>query len=292
MENLWICWALMAAIMAATGDALTKKALVSHNEYLVAWLRLLFAIPFLAPLLFLFPVPRPDRAFYMAGLAALPLEITATILYAKALKASPLSLTLPFLSLTPIFLIIIPYLLMGESISFIGGIGVFFIAGGGYFLNIKAADKGLWQPFVAIRKEKGSMLMIIVALIYSVTSTLGKIGVEHSSPIFFGTVYYMGLVVALAPVAIFKSRGELKTLLYGAPARASILPGICYAILVISHMTAISLTKVAYMVSVKRLSLVIAVLYGHFFFKETGIRERLVGTLLMVIGFALIIIFH
>jgi len=57
-------------------------------------------------------------------------------------------------------------------------------------------------------------------------------------------------------------------------------------------MIAISLTQVAYMISIKRLSLLMGVLFGYLFFKETNIRERFVGTLLMIIGFALIVLFH
>jgi uncharacterized membrane protein len=47
---------------------------------------------------------------------------------------------------------------------------------------------------------------------------------------------------------------------------------------------------VAYSVAVSRLSLLIGVIYGHFLFKETGFRERLVGTTLMLIGFLIIVL--
>jgi len=57
-------------------------------------------------------------------------------------------------------------------------------------------------------------------------------------------------------------------------------------------MIAISLTQVAYMISVKRLSLLMGVLYGYILFKETNIKERFAGTLLMIIGFAMIILFQ
>ncbi len=54
----------------------------------------------------------------------------------------------------------------------------------------------------------------------------------------------------------------------------------------------LSLTNVAYMISVKRLSLLIGVFYGHVLFRESGIRERLLGTALMLTGFVLIVLFH
>jgi drug/metabolite transporter (DMT)-like permease len=292
MENLWILFALISAFTLATSDALTKKALSVHNEYLIAWLRLLFSLPLLIGALFFIPVPPLDNHFYRAFLTALPLEIVAIIFYIKALKVSPLSLTLPFLSLTPVFLIIVSYIILGEKVSVIGALGVLFIAVGGYTLNIKEFKKGVFEPFIAIKKEKGSIFMIIVALIYSFTSSLGKRAIEHSSPIFFGATYITLLVIVLTPIALYKGRDELRAIFRNGAIKSTILPGMLQSIMIISHMIAMSMTKVAYMISVKRLSLLIGIFYGYLFFNESGIRERMLGTILMLTGFVLIVLYH
>jgi uncharacterized membrane protein len=52
----------------------------------------------------------------------------------------------------------------------------------------------------------------------------------------------------------------------------------------ITHFVAMSLAPVAYMISVKRLSMVFSVLLGWIFFGEQNIRYRLVGGALMVAG--------
>jgi uncharacterized membrane protein len=54
-------------------------------------------------------------------------------------------------------------------------------------------------------------------------------------------------------------------------------------------MSAMKLTKVAYMVSIKRTSLLMALLYGHFLFKENNIRSRFFGAALMFLGFVLVV---
>jgi drug/metabolite transporter (DMT)-like permease len=292
MTNPWILWALLSAFMTASNDALTKKALATYNEYLIAWLRLLWALPFLFAALAFVPIPTIDNIFFLAFFASLPLEVAATVLYVKALKLSPLSLTVPFLSLTPIFLIVVPYLILGETISLLGVTGVLMIAFGGYMLNIKEVRKGFLAPFTAIRKERGSFYMLAVALIYSVTATLGRLAIAHSSPLFFGIVYYSALAIAIAPLALFKNREKIRVWPRKGAIKASVLPGFFHATSIVAHMIAISLTQVAYMISVKRLSLLMGVLYGYMLFKETNIRERLAGTLLMIIGFALIVLFH
>jgi len=60
------------------------------------------------------PWPELDRDFYMAFIIALPVELITIILYVKALKLSPLSLTVPFLALTPVFLVTVSYFLLGK----------------------------------------------------------------------------------------------------------------------------------------------------------------------------------
>ncbi|GAB4419550.1 MAG: hypothetical protein OHK0032_15420 [Thermodesulfovibrionales bacterium] len=292
MLNLWVFLALISAFSLATSDALTKRALSLHNEYLIAWLRLLFSLPFLFISLLFVPIPSPDSGFYAAFLFAVPLEIIAIILYTKALKLSPLSLTLPFLSLTPVFLIIVPYIILGERVTPIGAMGVLLIAAGGYTLNLKEFKKGFLEPFLAIKGERGSIFMILVALIYSFTSSLGKMAIEHSSPIFFGVTYIAVLTVLFTPIALYNGKDDLRLIFKNGAFRSAILPGLFNSFMIISHMIAMSMTEVAYMISVKRLSLLIGVFYGYMLFRESGIRERLLGTVLMLAGFILIVLYH
>jgi uncharacterized membrane protein len=59
--------------------------------------------------------------------------------------------------------------------------------------------------------------------------------------------------------------------------------------MVVTHVVAVSLTEVAYMVAVKRTSLLISVLYGCLVFREGRLGERAAGALMMVAGFAVIV---
>ncbi|TAL23616.1 MAG: DMT family transporter [Nitrospirae bacterium] len=286
---MWILFALISAFSLATSDALTKKALENSNEYLAAWFRFFFSLPLLVIIWLFIPTPELGREFYAAFFIALPVEIVTIVLYIKALKVSPLSLTLPFLALTPVFLIFISYFIVGEVVTPMGGAGIFFIAAGGYMLNISAIKKGIFEPFKSITKEKGSIFMICVALLYSITASFGKKAIEHSSPLFFAITYFIALTVFFAPFAFWMGRNELKSFLREKKFKGLFLPGIFYAVMAASHMLAMKLTKVAYMISVKRLSLIIGIAYGYFLFKEENIRERLFGAILMFIGFVIIV---
>ncbi|MBU5638022.1 EamA family transporter [Geomonas sp. Red69] len=283
---LWFPLTLLSAFFLATSDATTKRALTGRNEYLVTWLRIVPTLPlFLIPLLFI-PVPKLGDDFYFCIFTGLPLEAVAIILYTKALKLSPLSLTLPLLSLTPLLLLVVPYLLLGERISAMGGAGILLIALGGYLLNTGRGETGILAPLRALAGDKGAMCMLGVAAIYSVTSTLGKRAIAASSPLFFAAVYLPLLVLVLTPVALYKSRGELGPALRNGTVEAALLPAVCYALQALTHVYAVNMTNVAYMIAVKRLSLLFGVLYGHYLFKEKG---GIVSTLIMLAGVFLIV---
>ncbi|MBI4843949.1 MAG: DMT family transporter [Nitrospirae bacterium] len=285
---MWIAYALLTAFMLATCDALTKKALASRDAYFVAWARLFFALPFFIASLFIAGIPKLDYYFWRAALIAVPLEIAAYILYIKSLKASPLSLTMPFLALTPVFVILISYIMLGEKVSAAGGTGILLLAAGGYMLNMHKAGESVLQPFKEILREPGSVMMIAVAFIYSFTASLGKMAIMHSSPAFFGSLYFILITILFTPIAFIKSRESI--LIKKKDLFPFLMIGMTFFLMIIFHMKAMSLTNVAYMISVKRMSLLISIFYGYLIFRESNIRERALGSLVMFAGFLLIVL--
>ncbi|MBI3353736.1 MAG: EamA family transporter [Nitrospirae bacterium] len=286
---MWLYYAFITAFSQATSDAITKKTLQRADEYIVAWLRLLSSVPYLLIALFIIEMPETDSTFWTALITALPLEVTAFILYIRALKESPLSLTIPFLAFTPVFLIFTSFLILGELPDKSGAAGVILITAGAYTLNLHMKKKGLLKPIKAIIKERGSLMMLIVSFIYSITSSLGKLAILHSSPIFFGAVYFIILALAFTPIVMFKSRNNLGQIIKNYKFFG--LLGFFHSIMIITHMIAMSLTQVTYMIAVKRTSLLFSAGYGYFLFKEEKMRERLLGSILMIIGVVLIVVF-
>ena len=284
----WVFYALLTAFCLSSADALSKKALMDTDEYAMAWVREAYALPLLVIVLFFIDIPRLDTVFWLTVLALIPLEITALLLYMKAIRVSPLSLTIPFIATTPLFIVLIAFLTLGELPDLSGIIGIVFIVSGGYVLHIGRTVEGILAPFRAIKDEKGSIYMLIVAFIYSITSTLGKVAITHSSPFFFGVFYPFILTLVLSPI-IGMRKGGLKQI-FSSPIRFFVI-GLLMAFMIIFHFLSLSMTSVAYMISVKRTSLIFSVLYGKLLFDEEGIRERLVGSIMMIIGVVLIVLF-
>ena len=69
-----------------------------------------------------------------------------------------------------------------------------------------------------------------------------------------------------------------------------LLIGASQALMALCHFKAVSMILVAYMISVKRLSLLLSVVFGNLFFHEEHLKARLFGSSLMVAGVVLILI--
>jgi drug/metabolite transporter (DMT)-like permease len=72
------------------------------------------------------------------------------------------------------------------------------------------------------------------------------------------------------------------------PNRWFVAIGAGVAAMTLLHFAAIGMTKVAYMLAVKRSSLLASVVVGRVFFGERGLRRRLPGAAIMLWGVALL----
>ncbi len=249
-------------------------------------IRLVYALPWLAAALFFIPWPTPDPIYYACLAVGIPLEILALYCYMKAIKHSPLSLTLPFIAFTPVFMILTGRIVLGETIGPLGFCGIFLTVAGSYFLNISDARTGPLEPFRSIFRESGSRLMLLVSLIYSLTSTIGKLGALHSSSSFFGVTYFSAIAFFAVLLIPYIPGTNLKCL-SSAPF-SGFAVGLATAIMILSHMMAITRIEAAYMITIKRTSLLFGILYGWRLFGEKNIGERFTAALIMLAGVLLI----
>jgi len=285
---LWLLFALGSAICVGITSVVAKSVLKKNDAYLVAFGQFLFAAPFLFPILLYSGIPELTSAFWTAMIFLAPLEVAAIILFMKSISASPVSLSMPFLAFTPAFMLLTGFLILGELPGLYGILGILLIVTGAYILNIKNKRQGLFAPFKAILDEKGSVLMLIVAVIYSITSVLGKKAIINSSPLFFSGFYVPFIALMLFPIA-FKKSNNIKQI-FKKPG-ALIMLGVLTGLTSIFDFIGISMIDAAYLISVKRVGILVSTILTYFVFKEDHIREHLIGAGLMVVGVAVIFIF-
>lgn len=284
----WVLFAFLTAFFESAKDVFGKKGLQRSDEYVVAWAWRFFAIPFLLPPLLASGIPTLDRQFYLALAVSGGLNLITSVLYLRALRLSDLSVTVPMVTFTPLFLLLTSPLLLGESPNALGMTGVLLIVLGSYLLNIRQRCQGYLAPFKALLREPGPRLMLLVALTWSITANIDKIGLQHSSPMFYGFAINAFLAIGLFPLALRRMRGNRLALQANLGNLLAI--GACGGLTIACQMYALSLAIVPYVIAIKRTSSIMSVLWGALIFRESGLRERLTGTVVMVAGVALIVL--
>jgi len=278
----WIVLGLLTAFLTSLSDVFGRKALDKVDVYMAAWAWPFFCFMYLAPFLIFTGIPALGPMFWPAAFGTTVILTISSVFYAKAIKSSELSLTVPMLTFTPIFLLVTSRIMLGESPRPSGLLGIVLIVTGSYLLNFKDRRRGYLAPLFSLVKAPGPRYMFMVAVLYSVGANIDKVGVQNSSPLFWSACVNGMVAVPLFVLMRKKISGLRRQLKKGWS--LVLLMGFCSALAMLVQMTAINMTIVPYLIAVKRMSVFVTALFGFWLFREQGIRERSFAAALMVLG--------
>lgn len=288
---MWALYAFLSAFFVATTDPIAKRSLKKDDEYVVGWMLLAVSSVFLGAYYFSRGAIHIKPGLAATLVAVVPLEIMASILYYRALKLTDISLSVPFLALTPVFVVLTAFLILGERISPAGIAGILLIAAGVYTLNIKEVRYGWTTPIKAIFLNRGSVYMLAVAFVFSVTASVSKMVMLLSSPEQAPFLYNFSITIAMAPIIAYRlAKGRSVLSLDRGSVISYAALGLSAALSSIFFFKSMACANVAYAISIKRLSLLISVGYGWLFFRERDVHIRLASTVCMVLGVGMILI--
>jgi drug/metabolite transporter (DMT)-like permease len=286
----WLPITLFCAFSLASADALIKARLADYSARELTFVRLTLTGLLVSPMLLAQPFPELPLNFWLWVAGIVPLEILAMLLYSRAIRDYPLSQTLPYMAFTPVFVTFTGYLLLGETLSTQGLLGILLVVSGAWLLNFQRASWRAWrswlQPLLHILQHPGSLMMLGVALLYSITAVGGKGAMQYMAPELFGPFYFLLVGLTLVPLLGMGKPKSLKRI-WRKP-----LPVLATALLMglmlITHFIALQQVEVAYMIGVKRTSLLFGMLYGAWLFREPGLGGHLLAGSVMLGGVALI----
>lgn len=308
---LWVFLAITGAISNAAYFIIIKNHIATRNPWILNALGL-----FLAGVLLLgisavrgFPAIGPDYAgaVIISGI----LNIVGLSLIFRAMESSDLSLSMPMLSFTPVFLIGTSYVLLNEIPSTAGMLGICIIVSGSYVLNISAEHEHVLDPVRSMVQNRGSWFMLIVAFLFAASINYDKIAMLNSDPV-FGMAFT--LLIISAAFSLFmvlppKWRGSCTLFPAGgnppasvttastpeSPLRLYLVPVILIGITGVAECISINMAytlQIApYVIAIKRLSIIFMVLYGTIICSEDEVRTRILGSVLMVGGAVIILLF-
>ncbi|MGD8396733.1 MAG: DMT family transporter [Candidatus Eiseniibacteriota bacterium] len=284
---MWIPWALTCASLNAVTSALTKRAAELGGAVAVTFWVFVLSVPLAAALLAIDGVPPVEPGFWPALAIGVTANIAALTLRNLGLKLAPLSVAVPLLSFTPVFLLGTEALVLGDLPSARGVAGVLAIVAGAYTLNLDAARGGVLHPVRVVVRDRGCQCMLAVAFLWSLTSVIDKWCVVRSSPAFYLATFHAGFVLGYLPLAAVWRRGV--TLRRPRHWRRYALIALIHFGSILAQMIAIQLVLVSYVIAIKRSGMLLSVLIGAVYFGERGVRQRLAGAACMAVGVALIL---
>jgi drug/metabolite transporter (DMT)-like permease len=295
-------------VFYALHGAWSKRVAGRTGPLVAAWALFAFALPFMLAYLWVQGVPALGDRFWWIMSVNWVLQLVAIYLFVSSLSSGELGVTYPLLTLTPLFVIPVEFALLRELPGPWGAAGIGLIVSGIYLLNFNQRRLGPLEPFRALFRSPGARRALAVALIWSVSGTVDRVGVLESSPAFYGVALAGGLTVLFLPVIWSVHRwappgGRADS---DASARSAASPdarpgssgaggvpalallfgvhGLLFAAMFIVQMEALNLALASYVLSIKRTGAILAVVLGWLLFREGAFGPRVVGTAVSVAG--------
>lgn len=240
------------------------------------------------------------------------IEGVAILLNLRALQVSPISYCVPFMALTPVFLLPAGVIFLNEAVT--GGmiVGVTLVVIGSLVVNRQLLAKGPLEPLRAILREPGSRYMVMVAALLTVTNLLAKwFLVADGGAVAFADKMQLALTLAVgkcvmlamffivlvivhqgvwksevkSPAGILRSIAAIPWT--GVLRRSPlwlILAGFLEALVLVLMLVAMQFAVAAVVVSIKRSAVIWSVLLGWLMFRERHIGDRLIAAGVMACG--------
>jgi len=227
--------------------------------------------------------------YWLPGSVVLILSIAANLLLIRALSVAPLSLTIPYLSLTPVLTSVVAALVLGEWPTRLQWMGIGAVVAGAALLSFAGLRRSA-SSLERARAARGRWMMITVASLWAVTGPMDKLALRHASVSVHALVQTGGIATVLAAFMALKGQlGQFKPFVR-APGLA--LATILFASVGIGmQFTAIQLTLVSVVETVKRaVGMLSALLSGQLLFKEPLTAAKVGSALLMGVGVALVLV--
>jgi drug/metabolite transporter (DMT)-like permease len=288
LGNLALLAVLATGFFSAFFD-LTQKLLGRYLSPLpmVALLGLASLPLFAAPLVFL-GLPAIGEGYWLPALVAALFHLLSHLAFIQSVRLADFSLTVPLLSLTPVFTTLIAWAMLGEQPDGRGAAGILLVVLGAALSQKPASFT--WTAFAASWRARGPWLMIATAGLWSITLPLDKLAVAASGALFHGFFLTLAITVGASLALLLRREklplGELRRcrgLFWGAFVFCAAALG--------SQLFALSLTFAGVVETIKRgLGNLLAVLFGRLVFGEPMSGGKWLASLVMAAGVALILL--
>jgi len=287
MSNLAFILIVISAVMHACWNLLVKGS--RHKTAFIWWMFVASGALFTAALPIVpepFSWPRGDTLLLVAGGALC--FVIYHLLNGRAYREGDLSVIYPLSQTSMVYVPIWGALLLGERFSLCGTCGILLVIFGTFCLQMqRICVAELARPFRDL-KSAPVQAALFAGFIYSIGAITEKTGVRHYPPVYF--TYFM-VISMLLLMTLNLSRPKYRAqvteeLRENWPRILASGPVVMTSFL--TYRYGLNMSPVGYAVPVRQVSIVVGVLIGVFFLRESFGRIRLGAALLILAGTFLI----
>ena len=288
MHPLAISLVLLSAVMHALRNFLNKKAL--DKQAFVWWYEVIGLLFFTPVFIYAWITASPGNSI------SIPLIVLSGFVHfcywlflSKALEKGDLSLVYPIMRSSPALVLLISITILGEDVSAVGIAGILLVACGVYTINMKRlTSSDLFKPVRAIARDRAIQFAFLTLLSVAGYTLVDKIAVGRMNPVFLAYTYpwislslFTGYIFNVKPNDVLKKEWMAR--------KKSILA--CGFLSIFGYfliLVAFTFERMSYIVGLRQLSIVIAVLLGGHFLKEENRLIRIVSSIIIFTGAYLI----
>jgi len=296
-EGSWVAAALVSALFI-TARLLYIKRYCSAipADVLLFSTRLTGAVLF-APFVALSPptisAPGP---FWQTLALTVVITAVATVVQIRIIQRDAISRSMPYTTLTPLFMLPWTVLLFGEFPSGRASLGLLLACAGAYILNrdpepeAAAAETEPSRPRFALSRNAG--LMILVAAALGATTVLDRVAIEASSAFTYTCVWTVSSAVFMALAVARRGWPALRAAVLN---RHTAVQSAFWCVTFFAQMAGVQLAAdvpngVTYVKMLTLMNVLLTVGVGGRMFKEGRLLRSLAAALLMTAGAVVVVL--
>lgn len=288
---IWIILAVLSAVFRSVQRLFEKSLSSKIGPFSLGWITQIFSLPLIVVVFlwdgdFFNPFTLPLSFWLPMGIILVFLFPLQTYAYYRAIKEGDLSEVLPILSLSPVFSIFISWLLLGETPTLLGVLGILMIVAAVYFLRLKSNDS-LLLPFRHLLRHKASIFMLFASLTMALGGSLDKMAINASSAAYYNFANTLGSGIIFFVIALLLQKdNDFSFIRKSIPTLLSF--GLIAALSYTLYILALSSNFVAYVSAIRSSNVVIGSVLGILFLREELTKQKLFSLVLIILGLGLI----
>ncbi len=284
-DCMWLVYACGSALFAGITSILAKCGIKKTDSTVATALRTIVVLIFAWMMVFIVGSQNQISSISTKSFIFLALSGIATgaswLCYFYALSKGPIDKVVPIDKSSTILTIILAFIFLQESISFLKVICILLIGLGTYLMIDKKKDSK------EVNDSKWLLAAFGSAIFASLTAILGKVGIEGVESN-LGTALRTCVVLVMAWMMVGVQKK--KVTLYKNEFIFLVLSGVATGASWLCYYKALQTGLASVVVPIDKLSILVTILFSYLVFKEKLSKKSLFGLALLVVGTLLMII--